>query len=314
MTDSQTDTATAIPDAPPESVSLEPVDFDWRSPHRFTRPGINALTAMGRQAARRISTALTEMFRSDVLMEMGELQEHYGSSVAEAALQGERYHVPIVLGDERQVGFVIIESAHAAHWVSRLLGSLAMDVTSGRTLSSLELNLLQDIAQKIMEVFTVVFERAGEQHLRADSSLPLREIDLAGDESEAFTELTYRSPEEEDLIVRLAINSDILGEAVGIPVPQRGQDAEQMRQAVLAQLAYVTVSGEAWIGEGDVRVRDLVSLEPGDVLVLDRGANEPIELLVQDKRILSGFPVISSGQYGLQIAGDQTDQELPADG
>lgn len=304
-----TDTTPDAPqdDAAPTGDDQPMVDYDWQSPYRFTKSQLDEMDVFTKLVCRRMSQALTVMFRSDTLIETVEPSQYFGFRLVEESIEEPIYWSSIVMaGSEKRIGHVSFTKEKAGRWVSSLLGSMAM-AAPGQVLSSLEQDLLYDITTSMVQTFSDVMDRACGCRIESVGEQKFGELDFQdSEEVDAFCKLTLVSPGEDGLEVSFLISSDFLGSVVGIPAPAKPDPAgnQAVRQELLAHLNNVPIVGCVRIGNGIVTMRDVMNLEEGDILLLDRRATEPIDFVVQDKRIFSGFPCVAGDRYGLQIVPD----------
>ncbi len=69
----------------------------------------------------------------------------------------------------------------------------------------------------------------------------------------------------------------------------------------LGNLQNVPVQVSAILGRAQVKVNDLVSMQPGSVLSLDRKVGEAVEIYVNDKLVARGEMVVIESKLGISI-------------
>ncbi len=69
----------------------------------------------------------------------------------------------------------------------------------------------------------------------------------------------------------------------------------------LGNLQNVPVQVSAILGRAQVKVNDLVHMQPGSVLSLDRKIGEAVEIYVNDKLVARGEMVVIGNKLGISI-------------
>jgi flagellar motor switch protein FliN/FliY len=184
-----------------------------------------------------------------------------------------------------------------------MLGGLAdAEVAEGRTLSTLENDLLLDIVSKIVATLSRVSkENDGPEvtHTPTVSSL-LIELVEEGQIADLCSITFRRNEGEKALPFSVVALSDILEPIAGVVRPPE-RSREEVHQDMLTHVKSVHMKVDVRLGTVHVSMRDLVSLESGDVILLQRPVDEPIDVIVSGKTVMSGQPVQHHGWYGLQI-------------
>ncbi len=72
-------------------------------------------------------------------------------------------------------------------------------------------------------------------------------------------------------------------------------------QRDLGNLQNVPVRVSAILGRAQVKVNDLIDMQPGSVLSLDRKVGEAVEIYVNDKLVARGEMVVIENKLGISI-------------
>ncbi len=78
-------------------------------------------------------------------------------------------------------------------------------------------------------------------------------------------------------------------------------DPDAMRARLRTWLESAPVAVQARLGTASVGLGDLLALERGDIVVLDRAVGEAIDVSVDGQVVLRARPVVSAGQYGVEV-------------
>jgi flagellar motor switch protein FliM len=287
---------------PGEQPDLEAVDYDWRVPCRFMTEELARLNAFAAGVAESISRKLRPLLRAELDLAASPVTQHYAPALKADLAEASDYGVALTCGDTRAAGVVLLEATRAREWVSKILGG-AGDDSADRELSTVEQELMLDVAAVLAEALSAASTQAGGPAFSHAGSLASGASALPGDEALEYCRLSF-APEgfEGRPDISVVIFSDLAESVVGgsgaDETKAAGVDAER---EILAHLAQMIVTATAPLGRTDVTVRDLLRLEPGDVLLVDTRVGEPIPLQVDGRAVTSGLPVRSSGKYALMI-------------
>lgn len=290
--------------APVDGDKVEAADYDWSAPRVFTPSQLQKLEEFTKLAAEGMSRGLTALFRcDDVVVQAAGLTQHYASNLRASAAELAEYCVPISNEGGRQCGLITLPAANAVEWVGRRLGNPAVDAAGGRELSDLENDLLLDIARVLTEAFSEVSRQSGGGAFRHVEKISKGDYDLPGGDGEPYLKMAFRPGESEaNSAVSFIVGGDVLEPLAATAAQGGGLSAEDVRRALLGHLEQASVIATAELGNAAVTMREIMSLETGDVVLIQKKVGEPMELAVQGRKVLSGFPVKSSGRYAVRVA------------
>jgi flagellar motor switch/type III secretory pathway protein FliN len=127
----------------------------------------------------------------------------------------------------------------------------------------------------------------------SDGALPTEAPD---DDPAADTAATGAQDRGLALVLRSAFLEPLAGAARADP-----PEPDEVRRRIEASLRAAALTVRADVGTASVPLGDLLALEPGDILLLERMTGETIDLTVEGHAVLRARPVISRGQYAVEI-------------
>jgi len=254
--------------------------FDFHVPHRFAPEQVQRLRDVAEVLARDLTATLSATLQGAFPITLGEFRELYVSR--QPASDGACF-VPLNF--------------------TKLLGGLAdAEIEEGRTLSSLENDLLLDVTEKVVAAVSHVSKDNGGPDVTHTPTVSTDPIELVEEGQIAdLCRITFQRNEgDKALPFSLVVLSELLEPIAGVVRPPE-RSTDEIRQDILAHVKSVPMKVNVRLGTVNVSMRDLVSLETGDVILLQRPIGEPIDVIVSGKTIMTGQPVQHHGWYGLQI-------------
>jgi flagellar motor switch protein FliM len=290
----------AVPPAAPDPCPV--LDYDWRTPRRFTAAERRRLGDFAAKAAQRIASDVGNLLRRQLLLEVGAVTEQYGAGLWNPAERPE-YGVQLTDKAGRVCGMLTLPPQVAIGWTEQLLGgSAAPDVTL-KALSSLESMLLLDIAATFAKAFSATLQELGGPALQHVESVTYEKSPIEGHDKEEFCRVVLVTEMDQK---RVEISLSVLGEllaSIADPslLKKKPRPPEELRKELLGHLASTPVKITALLGKATVTMRDVTVLDPGDVLLLSRTLKDPIALSVMGNIVQMGYPVACDGRYAVQV-------------
>jgi flagellar motor switch protein FliM len=273
--------------------------FDFHVPHRFAPEQVQHLRDVAEVLARDLTATLSATLQGAFPITLGEFREVYVSQ--QVAADGACF-IPLNF-NKRLAGYFLLPRDTAIGWVTKLLGGLAdAEIEEGRILSSLEIDLLLDVTEKVVAAVSHVSKDNGGPDVTHTPTVSTSPIELVEEGQIAdLCRITFQRNEgEKALPFSIVVLSELLEPIAGVVrPPQRSTD--EIHQDMLTHVKSVPIKVNVRLGAVNVSMRDLVSLEAGDVILLQRPLEEPIDVIVSGKTIMTGQPVQHHGWYGLQI-------------
>lgn len=281
----------------PAPANVQP--FDFHAPHRFPPDALRRLREAAEVMARDLTATLSATLRGAFPIALVDIQEVYVHRLpsADAAC-----YLPLRIAD-RLAGYLLLPLETAVGWVTKLLGGLAdVEVPPGRTLSTLETDLLLDITKKIIEAISRASTDNGGPTITHTPKISLLPLELVeeGQIADVCRIAFQRKEGAKPLPFSLVIFSELLEPLGGMARPTE-RSLEEVQQDMLEHVQTVAMELNVRLATVPVSMRDLVALEPGDVILLPKPMDEPIDVIVCGKAIMTGRPVQYKGWYGLQI-------------
>ena len=276
-------------------------EFDWTEPTRFVGDSMDALRDFTVKAARRIGDLMTCLLGSIVAFDEPELTQFYGAEARRIVAESSDYIMPLYRGG-REVGVITLPTRCAVSWVQKLLGGGAKSAPEERDLSNLESEILLECVDTILAAVNEFFN-AGEAAEISRGVAVRRKYEIAADKAETYVliHLPNKDPESAESL-QMLLPGEVLDQPAGLKTQlslKTGSlsDADKM----LFHVHSMPTEGRAILGDVELPMRAIMSLEPGDVLLTGRRVNQPIELMVEEIPLMAGYPVRSEWNYGLLV-------------
>jgi flagellar motor switch protein FliM len=286
----------------PSTSDVQAVDYDWKTPHRFAGAGSPRLRDLAGKLVEKVSTKMSALFGEDVRMEIAAVGEHYAAGLgATDAGKGAGYAVTLLAETGDQRGQIVLPPRTALGWIGRMLGGAAAAGDPQRELSALETDLLLDALNALTDALSATLTEAGGKSLTRAAK-----IDKAGrppgEESTEYVEVQVRrTGDKDDAGFSYLLFGEVLtGAILGTGGPSKQSPAD-LRNCIMGHLEAIPVQLTANVGHAEVRMREIVAMEPGDIVILSRKTDEPAELTVGGKPAFEGMIAKCEGDYALFI-------------
>ncbi|MCD4823839.1 MAG: FliM/FliN family flagellar motor switch protein [Phycisphaerae bacterium] len=273
--------------------------YDFLMPHRFTPAQREQVDDFVELATRKLTAAMSAVLRGPFQVAVQSIREEYADRIEPA---GKCYYMPLMINGNVK-GYLEMPVGTAVALVTQLLGGIVGgEVDDDRKLSSLESNLLLDMAGKMVEAFGAAWQECGGAAMELQHAVSNTIIDVPGEEEiTEFCRLGFqRADTDEGMAFSFVLLSRML-EPIGGYVRPAKLTAEEARWEVLGHLDRVPMLVKVRLDPAEVAMRDIATLEAGDVMLLKTQVNQPIEMIVSGKTIMKGLPVQYKGMYALQI-------------
>lgn len=285
-----------------EQLMPQPRKYDFRRPNKFSKTQINALNMIHQNFGRVLSSYLSAFLRSTVDIKVASVEQ----------LTFGDYNVSIdttlaIIFDVNELGSAIIELGLPVVFpmIELMLGGNGHSKAVYRPLTDLEMSVMQKVADRILERYSLVWNEAAEVTLTKQSLEPnLR--------------LIYTIPPNEIviLITFTAQINDVSG-LMNICLPFSA--LEPLLGKLTSHHRITNVHGSCCLkdypdqfyqcplrltavaGKVPLTVKDLMELEPGDIVLTNKDVAKDFELLVEGKPMYSVLAGISNGKKAVQI-------------
>ncbi len=272
--------------------------LDLATPHTLTDDQRRVVEGLAWRAAGALAPAYARAFHKHTALEAGEPEQVYLRTLRTDGPSG-NYYLPL-RDDEGAPRAALAAPVDAAlRWVSLLLGGSGEGLAV-RELSQLERELLADVAGQFAAAAVEGLTAAGCPTLTPAEELS-READFLPDDAVGVgirIPLAGEGAKEPEmaLIFPRDYFADVIPGLADAPLGQA-----EARELMMAHLGSMTVQATAIVGEAELAMRELLSLEPGDVLLLEQDAADPAALHIGGREVFHGSLAQSEGHYALQL-------------
>lgn len=271
--------------------------YDLETPARVPRSALEAVVLRYEQAAKVMQSDLSTLLNNDVRVAL-EAFEQVRFGALRDGLREPSVCFVVDLAPLREPGFLTLDYSLVFAAIDRLLGGTGAGEGEPRDLTSTELAVLEDFVRPILnahafawqpyttlkpKIARAVFVPRYVRDLRTEDVMLLARFRFGGDAPGGPT-LQFAVP--------LAGLEPHLQHEPRPVVPAVNRAA--LERDLAQNLSAVRVKTGVRIGGAQVRLRDVLGLQPGDVVVLDRQINEPCELTIEGAAKLMGY----LGQHG----------------
>lgn len=279
-----------------EQASIKVKDYDFRSPKKFTREQLKALDNIFGNFIKFFELQLTSMLRVGCLMEIVQIEEEefrdYNNALNDSVLMG-------IIGidsdeiseDDNQF---IIEVARPLSFsiIDRLLGGDGSYFNLSREFTSIELSLIEHMFHQVTQQLTNVWRNYGEighhlEMIETNSRL-----------------VQFISPDETTVIIVIETTVEDLKGNINICLPSKimeflfklfdmkyvkertRQDLDQdskRKNLIMHSLRDASLTVTGVLGETEIKLQELLSLQKGDVLLLNKEVKDgSIDVKIED--------------------------------
>jgi len=283
--------------------SEEAREYDWEQPYVFTSEEQDRLNDFAKRGADRIGRGLTQLLRENVRLAADDPLLQFAPQAQAAPVEEDRFSIAVCDANGTRCGAVSLPAKTASKWVGRLLGSSQTDISGDNEPSPVETALLLDIVRASLQGLWAAAEQAEEGGLEPIEPFEKGILPLDKNYLGVYAQLGFRpAGDNEDPVLWVILATDVLEPvATGLGVAVVHRVTESDRTKGIRQLERTTVNAAACIGNVDLTIQQLMSLEPGDVVLTNRHVREPVDLRIGEATVLKGLPVRSGGSYALRI-------------
>ncbi|KPK66180.1 MAG: hypothetical protein AMK73_00810 [Planctomycetes bacterium SM23_32] len=305
--------ATREEEAPPERA--EPArrvhSYDFQQPSRFNKAALEQLRKIndgltesaGAHAARLLRTAVKTQLVSMEQMKWENFVEEAGDSVAGFVFELEP------LGCK---GLLTTGRAFAASCLDRMMGGTGEAGDETLEFTDLDVRTMAAFLRGFLAPLPELWQNIGEFQVRLGAFVQdLGSLDLYSPDEDLFQLCFLLQGSAGSGQVALSVPF----QAVRSLPPQGDEDGEAAAAVVMSEeaveaglresLRRTSVELSVVLGAADIKVADLVSVEPGDVIVLDRRIGAALDVRVNDRMKFRGYPGISQGKYAVKLVTEE---------
>ena len=294
------------PQAPSKAIR----NYDFRRPERFSKEQVRALRMIHESWARRISISLSAYLRTSVEVNLSDIdQDAYTSLINHVPDDGVYYIIsPLPLP-----GHVLLHMSldMAMIIVDRMLGGSGSVLKIQRSLTELEIGLLQSISDRIMTDLQEAWAATASIRPRVDDiSLNLLLIPIALP-SDAVIWVSFE----------VRIKDIATGMVLGLPYsvlkpigarlspytwlanaePDLSGEKSEHQQDVERALTEVKLSLSVLLGSTQLSIEELASLQRGDILMLNTETDAVCPVLINGHVKFFGRPGVQQRKLAVRV-------------
>jgi flagellar motor switch protein FliM len=271
--------------------------YDLETPARVPRTALEAVVLRYEQAAKVMQADLSTLLNNEVRIALESFEQIRFGALRDGLPEPSVCFV-IDLAPLREPAFLSLDYSLVFAAIDRLLGGSGSGDGEPRDLTSTELAVLEDFVRPILnahafawqpytslkpKVSRAVFVPRYVRDLRTEDVMLLGRFRFGGE--------TPGGPALQFAVPLSGLEPHLQHEPRPVvPAVNRAAIERDLAQ----NLSAVSVKTGVRIGGAQVRLRDVLGLQPGDVIVLDRQINEPCELTIEGAAKFAGY----LGQHG----------------
>lgn len=290
-------------------------DYDFRSPKKFTREQLRSLNTIFGNFIKFFELQLTSMLRVGCVMEIVQIEEEefrdYNNALNDSVLMG-------IIGIESDEiseddSQFIIEVARPLSFsiIDRLLGGDGSYYNLSREFTSIEISLIEHMLHQVTQQLTNVWRNYGEVGHR---------LDMIETNSRL---VQFISPEETTVIIVIETTIEGLTGNINVCLPSKvmefvfklfdmkyvkertKQDFEQnnkRKNMIMHSLRDASLTVTGVLGETEIKLQELLSLQKGDVLLLNKEVKDgSIDVKIENLPWFTGTMGKNKNNYAVRI-------------
>ncbi len=283
-------------------------EYDFKNVERTDKRELEPLKFVGDVFAKKIASRLTEQFRVTVTAEVTKLTEEVYAEVIK------RIELPVVLAViniEPLRGEIFIEfnSNIVFTFIDRSLGGRGEGVIANRELTEIEIGIIEKLIRMILEdwktawaIFVEIIPKfvrmeRNPQFVQIASLMDIVIITTIevkiGDVKGAMT-VCIPSTLLDPISDKLSIVK------TSVQLVQKGSEEDRKRiRDRINEVLILPIAVE--LGYAELKVDDLLGLEPGDVIRLKTKATDTVVVKVGEIPKFIGYPGLVDGRVGVQV-------------
>lgn len=279
-------------------------EYNWKKPHRFRDDHQEDLNEFSNLVIKNIAFNFSEICHCKMKAEIKDMDQHYASILINDTLQEQNDLFLRFSNGNNLAGFIRIPIKTAMAWVVHMLGDNEIDPNKKNTLSMLEESLLIDICKNAITGLSNSLVAREANPVEPEDALIKDKLTLSIDQMQELYEIAFEiiSPENVISDASIYIFSNHIDKIAGYLVKETTKaDAAKIDQARQNNLSKLCLPVNADLGQLNISLSDLVSLQPGDVVKLDITLNSNVMVKIKEKPAFKAWPVKNNGKISLLI-------------
>jgi flagellar motor switch protein FliM len=286
-------------------------NYDFRIPEKFSRYHIHTAQAINDMFARLVSTALSVYLKAKVDVEVASVDqmtyEEYSKSIVVSSVNTVFSMEPLPGRAIIQFNIAVIFSA-----IDRLLGGPGWSVTRERELTDLERILMEGLVMKVLSVYKEAWSNIIEISPKIEviecnpvflpriaspkDTVMLGTFEIKMGDSSGIMSICLPYGVVEPILSRLS-SSDIFFSST--------KDKDQMDSVSMVNrkkmLDGIPIPVIVELGNAEINLKELVSLQPGNVICLNKGVEDELEVRLMGVMKFLGRPGVIGENLGIQV-------------
>ena len=279
-------------------------EYDWLHPRAFTDEQLAHLDNFNKGLADEIAEKFSQICRNSFEAEMVSCEQHFGGVFKreQMARSDNIYFVGFGLDGQEPTELLGIPAITGFSWVTQLLGENSSEENEDKDFSQLEESLILDIAEGLVEAFSVHYE---DRRFKPVKRIVKRQMPVELDETGEYCCITFsvgQAGAEKNNEAYYLVRCEQLESMVGKePEIKSDFSSEELYHAMLEHVKQMSITLIARLDCSMFSFRQVMNLKSGDVLLLDKRVDEPVNVLAQDHKVFEGSCAKFSGKYAVVI-------------
>ena len=280
--------------------------YDFLQPSRFKKADLEHLRKINDGLTQNITAQTSRLLRTSVKTQLVSMEQMKWENFLDEAADGCVGFV-VTLEPLGWQGVLTIERQFAAVCLDRMMGGAGLPAEADDQFTGTDARAFACLARAFLAPLPDLWQNVGEFQVALGPFVQeLATMDLLAPDEDLFQlcflvqgtagsgQVTLSVPflAVKSLPPRSEVDEPDLGVAAGEAAAKAGL-RENLNRAYV-QLAVV-------LGTTDVKVQNLVAVEPGDVIVLDTCPGDPLDIRLNDAVRLRGHPGIAKGKYAVKL-------------
>jgi len=280
--------------------------YDFLQPSRFNKADLESLRKINDGLTQNITAQASRLLRTSIKAQLVSMEQMKWENFLDEAAEGAVGFV-LTLEPLGHQGVLTIERQFAAMCLDRMLGGPGLPAEADDQFAGTDVRAFACLARALLAPLPDLWQNIGQFQVVLGAFVQdLGTTDLLAPEEDLF-QLCF--------LLQGSIGSGQVSLSVPFlavkSLPPRSEEGEVDRSVAASDAAAkaglrenlnrAPVELAVVLGATDVRVQDLVGVEPGDVIVLNTRLGDPLDVRLNDVVKLQGYPGTSKGKYAVKL-------------
>jgi flagellar motor switch protein FliM len=293
--------------------------YDFRRPNKFSKEQIHAIQAIHENYARLLATYLSAHLRTVVHINVHSVEqltyEEFIRSLPNPTIMNIFQMNPLEGNAVLEINPIIVFTL-----IDRLFGGPGKAPDKTRDLTDIERVVIERVMNRSLDILKEAWDNIIQikpklefiemnplftQIVSPTEMVVLVSFRAQLGDNEGLLNLCFPFLVLEPIINKLSAHYWFAGTAKEV--------TQDVIQRTIDRVEKASLNISVMLGKTDIRVGELLELQPGDVIMLDRKVNHPVEILVGSKKKFLGRPGVTGSKMAVQITsvvkeGDEEDE------